>query len=171
LLLCGSAAEVPDAVRGRAQHTVDLLRARRMDEFVRATLDMLLCRDPERIVLRRETVARVLQYQLRSLTSDQADKYIYNTERLLIGPARLGGVPPRTPVLVVSGEHDTLTTPAICQATAADCPNGEFTLIRDADHMLPLERQTEFLDLMVRFFDGRPLVDLDYCVNPALLAG
>jgi pimeloyl-ACP methyl ester carboxylesterase len=162
LLLCGSAAGVPEPLRDRTRHTMDLLRAGRLEDFTDAFLELLLCQDTERMVRRREPVARLLRRQLRALTPDGAEKYLHNTERLLAGPIWLPGPPPPVPMLVVSGEHDTLTTPAMCRATAEACPSGAFVLVADADHMLPLERPAEFLDLLIRFYAGQPIADLPY---------
>ncbi|MEJ3747546.1 alpha/beta hydrolase [Actinomycetes bacterium KLBMP 9797] len=166
LLLCGTALRIPDAIRSHARASIDLLRTGDREAFVRSTIALFLCANPTGPIHRRLPVTRLLERQLRSLTPDQADKYAVNTERVLACTASDIGSPPTCPLLVVTGEHDTLTTPAMCRATADDCPDARFTAIRDADHLLPLQRADEFADLLIRYFDDQPIDNLPYCASP-----
>lgn len=161
LLLCGTALDVPDATRARAADTVALLRRGAIDDFARATLALFLCQDPDREIRRQAAVARLLERQLRALTPEDVRKYLANTERVLAAPLP-AGPPPAIPTLVVTGEHDSLTTASMCRATAARCPDGRFLTVRHADHLMPLQRMEEFVDLMLHFFGDRPLHDLPY---------
>ncbi|GAA4672806.1 alpha/beta fold hydrolase [Phytohabitans rumicis] len=163
LLLCGTALRIPETTRTRARASIDLLRGGDRDAFVRSTIALFLCADPTTLIHRRLAVARLLERQLRTLTPDQVDKYVTNTERVLACTAADIGSPPTCPVLVVTGEHDTLSTPAMCRATADDCPDARFTTIRHADHLLPLQRADEFVDLMIRYFGNQQIADLPYC--------
>lgn len=163
LLLCGTALHVPEATQTHARASIDLLRGGDRDAFVRSTIALFLCPDPDAPIQRRLPVARLLERRLRTLTPDQADKYTTNTERVLASTTQDIGSPPTCPLLVVTGEHDTLTTPAMCRAIADGCPDARFTTIRQADHLLPLQRAAEFADLMVRYFDDQPIDDLPYC--------
>lgn len=165
LLLCGTALHVPEATRVRARASIDLLRAGDREGFVRSTVALFLCGDPTVTIHKRAAVARLLERQLRTLTPDQTEKYLSNTERVLACKGLDVGVPPTSPVLVVTGEHDALTTPAMCRTTAGDCPRARFTTVRNADHLLPLQRADEFSDLMIRWFADEPIDDLAYC-NP-----
>lgn len=163
LMLCGTALRIPDVVRARARATVERFRAGDRDGFVRHTIELFLCAEPAATIHKRAAVTRLLERQLRALTPDQADKYMWNTERVLAFTDRHAGAPPTSRVLVVTGEHDTLTTSAMCRATASGCPDGLFTTIRHADHLLPVQRADEFADLMIRYFDDQPIDDLPYC--------
>jgi pimeloyl-ACP methyl ester carboxylesterase len=165
LLLCGTALRIPEAIRAHARDSIDLFRAGDRDGFVRSTIALFLCADPAATIHKRPAVTRLLERQLRTLTPDQADKYVSNTERVLACTTRDIGAPPTGPLLVVTGEYDTLTTPAMCRATADRCPDAGFTTIRYADHLLPLQRADEFADLMARYFGEQPIDDLPYC-NP-----
>jgi pimeloyl-ACP methyl ester carboxylesterase len=164
LVLCGTALHIPQATRSRAQHTVELVRAGDMDRFVRSTLSLFLCQDPERDVLRRRSIARLLERQLRALTPDEAHKYVDNTERVLAS-ALPAGPPPTCRTLVVTGEHDCLTTAELCRAMAARCPDARFAAVRQADHLLPLERPDEFVDLLLRFYTDQPVDALPYVIG------
>ena len=63
---------------------------------------------------------------------------------------------------MTTGEFDTFTTPAMCRELAATCADSQFTTIRNADHMVHLQRSTEIVDLMLRFFADRQIADLPY---------
>jgi pimeloyl-ACP methyl ester carboxylesterase len=167
LMLCGTAIRIPDPVRANAQTTVDLLLAHRLDCFASSVVEMFLCQDRTRPVRRRLAIARMLAARLRAVTSDEIDKYVQNTRRLLDDRPRPSGSSeaPAMPTLVVTGEHDTFTTPALCREAAATCLDARFTTVREADHLLPLERMEEFLDLMVRFFADESLAGLAYCTE------
>lgn len=165
LLLCGTAIRIPDPVRANAQTTVDLLLAHRLDCFANSVVEMFLCQDRTRPVRRRLAIARMLAARLRAVTPDEIDKYVQNTRRLLDDRPRPSGVGPAMPTLVVTGEHDTFTTPALCREAAATCLDARFTTVRESDHLLPLERMEEFLDLMVRFFADESLAGLAYCTE------
>lgn len=162
LLLCGTALRIPEATRSHARASIDLLRAAAKDEFVDSTIALFLCTDPDKRIVKRQAVARLLGHQLRGLTPDQAEKYLSNTERVLACGSDAGG-PPALPVLAVTGEHDVLTTPSMCRATAIGCPDARFTTVTHADHLLPLQRPDEFVDLMIRFFTDQRIDDLPYC--------
>jgi pimeloyl-ACP methyl ester carboxylesterase len=165
LLLCGTAIRIPDAARANSQATVDLLLAHRLDRFASSVVEMFLCQDRTQPVRRRLAIARMLAARLRAFTPDEIDKYVQNTRRLLDDRPRPVGLGPPMPTLVVTGEHDTFTTPALCREAAATCRDAQFTTVKEADHLLPLERMEEFLDLMVRFFAGESLAGLAYCTE------
>jgi len=57
----------------------------------------------------------------------------------------------RVPTLVVTGEHDPVTPPALGRELAALIPGAEFVLIRNAAHLPPLEQPAELIALLTRF--------------------
>ncbi|MFC7479132.1 hypothetical protein ACFQX7_02255 [Luedemannella flava] len=59
----------------------------------------------------------------------------------------------------------------MCRELAATCADSWFTVVRNADHLLHLQRAAELVDLMVRFFDGLPVTDLPYCRVSERVAG
>jgi pimeloyl-ACP methyl ester carboxylesterase len=171
LMLCGTALRIPEATRAHARASIDSFLAGDRDGFVRSTIALFLCAESAATIHKRAAVTRLLERQLRALTADQADKYVWNTERVLNSADGDIGAPPTNPVLVVAGEHDTLTTSAMCRATASGCPDARFTTIRHADHLVPIQRADEFADLMVRYFDGQPIDDLPYCNDIEYFSG
>jgi pimeloyl-ACP methyl ester carboxylesterase len=69
------------------------------------------------------------------------------------------------PVLVLTGEFDTLTPPAACREFAARFSRSTFATIRQADHMAHLERIDEVADLVLRFVTDQPLDGLPYLTS------
>jgi pimeloyl-ACP methyl ester carboxylesterase len=60
----------------------------------------------------------------------------------------------KVPVLVVAGEHDSFTPPAVSRAMAEAIPGAELALLPAGSHLLPLERhgelKTTILDFLAR---------------------
>lgn len=77
---------------------------------------------------------------------------------------------PHIPSLVVTGEHDTLTTPAMGRDVAACLPAGRFMTIDETDHLAPVERIADFADLVTRFCTDRTLEGLSYAAEPETVA-
>lgn len=53
------------------------------------------------------------------------------------------------PALVVVGEHDAITPPALSTAMAAAIPHARLAVVGDAGHMTALEHPEEFADLVM----------------------
>ncbi|MBH1937910.1 alpha/beta hydrolase [Streptomyces sp. AV19] len=163
LVLVGTMAQLTDHVRARVELTLRMLERGSHAEFVDQVLDTLICRAPRVTVARRATVIRCLTRALNELTADGKLKYRENTRRLLDHPAPSGGPVVRIPVLVTTGEHDPLTTPALSREASARCADARFAVFKDADHLVHLERPAELLDLVLKFLADEPLTGLDYC--------
>lgn len=163
MVLVGTMAHLTEHVRARMQATVDLMAQGHRAEFVRCVLDSLVCGAPEVTVARRAAVVRSLSAALRGLSQEEMGRYLDNTRRLLAHRTDLEGMRVSVPVLVCTGAHDPLTTPELSREAASLCADARFTTIKEADHMVHLERPAEVVDLMLRFFADRPLEGLDYC--------
>jgi pimeloyl-ACP methyl ester carboxylesterase len=59
------------------------------------------------------------------------------------------------PVLVVAGEHDSFTPPAVSRAMAEAIPGAELALLGGGSHLLPLERHEELKELVLDFLSRR----------------
>nr|WP_295739963.1 3-oxoadipate enol-lactonase [uncultured Acidocella sp.] len=59
----------------------------------------------------------------------------------------------RTPTLVVCGDGDQSTPPALVQATAALIPGARFALIENCSHIPPAEQPAALLALLARHFE------------------
>ncbi|MEU9046206.1 MULTISPECIES: alpha/beta hydrolase [unclassified Kitasatospora] len=110
-----------------------------------------------RRVLMIRAAARVLLNQLTSSAQDPLVRYVRDRGHLLLdGLLPPGGIR-RTPALVGVGEHDTITTVADNRAVAGTITDVTFAVMEDADHLLHMERDRDFADLIGRFLHQQPL--------------
>jgi pimeloyl-ACP methyl ester carboxylesterase len=61
----------------------------------------------------------------------------------------------KVPVLVVAGEHDSFTPPAVSRAMAEAIPGAELALLPGGSHLLPLERREELKEVVLDFLSRR----------------
>ncbi|GGX80523.1 alpha/beta fold hydrolase [Streptomyces fructofermentans] len=112
------------------------------------------------------TVARLLHRQFARITPAEARRHAVCHQRLL-GPDPLPSESiEAVRALVFTGEHDDVSTPEENRAVAAAIAGSTFLLVRDADHMVHLEREAEYADLVLRFLTDRPLDGLHYTTPP-----
>lgn len=163
LALFGTMSQIPDHVRPEFLRTIELIRSGRIEEFADCCLQLLMCQDLTLPITNREVVADILRTVFLGATPRDIEKYEQNTLRLLEHDLYLPHPPITGPVLVGVGEHDPLTRPELCRATAVTCPDAWFVQLRDADHSVHLEVPNELSDLMLRFFTDQSLDGLDYC--------
>jgi pimeloyl-ACP methyl ester carboxylesterase len=163
LALFSTMSHIPNDLRPRFLRTIELARSRRIEEFAEACLQLLMCQDMTVPIANREIVADILRTVFLRATPDDIERYVQNTLRLLEHDLYLPHPPITRPVLVGVGEHDPMTRPDLCRATAATCPDPWFVQLRDADHSVHLEVPRELSDLMLRFFTDESLDGLDYC--------
>lgn len=99
-----------------------------------------------------------------SLTERELAMDMVHHERLLTHPWSQPRPKVSAPVLVFTGEHDTITPPPIGRSVAEHLA-ARFTTIKESDHLVQIERDSELADLMAHFFTDRPLDQLPY-LNP-----
>ncbi|MFF4607306.1 alpha/beta fold hydrolase [Streptomyces sp. NPDC001339] len=162
MVLAGTMTFIPDHVRAATGRAIELLHAGRMEDFADQVLDLLLNPHPAGPVTAGERIRQTMRRRLLALPPQEAEQAVANTTRLLTRQTLDMTVAPSMPVLVITGEHDHFTTPALCRELAATCADSWFTTVSDADHMMPFERSAEVVDLCTRFFAGEPLTGLDY---------
>jgi pimeloyl-ACP methyl ester carboxylesterase len=171
LMLIGTMLRIPEYASQAVQRTIDLLAAGNNDEFVEATLALMLNLDSIDYVTSGARVRRFLTRRLMSLSLAEAEQHIANTRRLLRQASLDQSRPPAMPLMVVAGEFDNFTTPDLGRELAAACPDSWSVVVADADHMLPLERPSEVAELIRRFAIGQPLVGLPYCRRSERISG
>jgi pimeloyl-ACP methyl ester carboxylesterase len=59
----------------------------------------------------------------------------------------------RVPVLVLAGSADRVVSPSASASTARSIPGARFEMLPGAGHMVPLERSTEAVELILLFSD------------------
>jgi pimeloyl-ACP methyl ester carboxylesterase len=116
-------------------------------------------------VRKREVVSRLLYQQFMAQSADDIKKVLEHNLRLLRHEWYRPEPLPAVPHLVFTGEYDTLCTPAMGREVAAALPAAVFTTVKEADHLVSVERMADFSDLLVRFCTGCLLTGLPYC-NP-----
>ncbi|MEU2497750.1 alpha/beta hydrolase [Streptomyces pseudogriseolus] len=114
-------------------------------------------------VRRHAAVARLLQRQFVNQTQDDIRKAVEHNTRLVTHGCYEPLPVPRVPTLVFTGEYDTLCTPEMGRELAAAMPGALFTTVKEADHLVTVERREESADLIARFCTDRSVDDLPYC--------
>lgn len=115
------------------------------------------------VVRKHQVVSRLLYGQFMAQSDAEMAMSVEHNTRLVSHEWYLDLPVPAVPSLVFTGEHDTLCTPAMGREVAAVLPAASFTTIKEADHLVPVERMEEFSDLIARFCTDRPLTGLPYC--------
>jgi len=161
--LMGTPARIPRPLAARLLRTVALLRADRLDEFADYAVSVLLSADPAAQIARGPAVRRILAGIFRSVSADDAAKFVENTLRLIDHDLFALNPPVGVPALLGTGEYDDFTTPELCREVAAQCTDARFTLLRGADHAVHLQVPNALADLLLRFFGGDPLDGLASC--------
>ncbi|ARZ65940.1 hypothetical protein SMD11_0274 [Streptomyces albireticuli] len=109
--------------------------------------------------------ARVMTDQLTAAPGDPLVRYVSDRGSLLLRdplpPGGLTGVP----TLVGVGEHDTATTVEDNRAVAATVSGSTFLVMRNADHLLHVERDADFAAALTLFLRGSPLDSLPHCTT------
>lgn len=162
ILLFGTMCQIPDHAQNAIRHTLDLLDVQELDLFAQATVDLFMSQKPGASVVNGRALRRILHTRFTTADADELDKYRANTRRLLHHTMLDMSSPPSHPVLVLTGEHDTFTTPELCREMADSCRDSYFAEVTDADHMVHLERPHEVTELAERFYSELPITDLPY---------
>lgn len=116
-------------------------------------------------VRRHAAVARLLQRQFVNQTQDEIRKAVEHNIRLVTHGCYEPLPVPRVPTLVFTGEYDTLCTPDMGREFAATMPGALFTTVKEADHLVTVERREESADLIARFCTDRSVEGLPYCTD------
>ncbi|WP_237490491.1 alpha/beta fold hydrolase [Streptomyces sp. XHT-2] len=116
-------------------------------------------------VRRHAAVARLLQRQFLNQTQDEIRKAVEHNIRLVTHGCYEPLPVPRVPTLVFTGEYDTLCTPDMGRDLAATMPGALFTTVKEADHLVTVERREESADLIARFCTDQSVDGLAYCTE------
>lgn len=124
----------------------------------------LFMSNPEASKVRRHAaVARLLRNQFLSQSPEDVRKAFEHNTRLMTHGCHRPLPVPAVPTLVFTGEYDTLCPPPMGRELAATMPGALFTTVKEADHLVTVERRQEVADLIARFCTDRPVHDLPYC--------
>lgn len=160
MALGGTTVHTTPGIRANFSHLVALLDAGEVEKFADLAVNCLMCQDSQRIVRNRVAAARLLRHVLAH--TNEVERFAECSRRLLLHPLIAPGGIRHVPALVFTGEHDTFTEPDLGRGVAATIEGARFAAIKEADHMVPLERSRDFGDLLLRFFTDQPLETMDY---------
>lgn len=163
LVLVGMTKSIPPAYASSARRWLEMSDQGRVTEIADELVAQFMSPAGTGRVRRHAAVARLLHRQFTQRTAAQAEMDLEHTRRLLAHDWYVPLPAPRVPALVLTGEHDSLTTPRMGREAAGCLEGAWFTTIREADHLVPIERSDELSDVLARFLSDRSIASLPYC--------
>jgi pimeloyl-ACP methyl ester carboxylesterase len=163
LLLVGMTVAIPDDYADRVPHWTRLLDEGKTAELARDLVDRFMSPSGTGRVRRHAAVSRLLYRQFSERGPDRLRMDLEHNTRLMSHDWYVPAPVPPVPALVLTGEYDTLTPPHMGRRTAGSLSGAWFTTVKEADHLVPVERSDELSDLVARFCADRPICGLPYC--------
>jgi pimeloyl-ACP methyl ester carboxylesterase len=161
LMLLGFAASMSPRYVASAHRWRLMWQEGRLDAMVQDMLEQFMA-PPERGFVRRRAAVQRLMRQRWTTRSDRALAMDFtHRDRLLAHPWWPSAPAVTGRPLVVTGEHDILTPPDAGRQVAC-LLGGRFTTIKEADHLVHLERDADVAELMAHYFTEQPLEELPY---------
>lgn len=158
MILMGVMQKTRKSWRMLLEESLHLMKEQRMDEFGQAVILYLVNHAKMEQTRMSPTAKRLFYRQMADFTATEQDRYDVNCKRLL----RLTNVPiPQCKVLVACGQYDSFTLPHENANFALQCPNMEFAMIANADHVPQLQRRKETMNLFATFLSDESIQDLD----------
>lgn len=165
LMFVGMTPAIPEGYAAAMRRWDTMIQQGQIQPIARELADHFMSPPGTGTVRRHAAIARLVYQQIAGQDPHQLAMSAEHNSRLMHHEWLRPEPVPVVPTLVVTGEHDTLTTPAMGRALAADLPGSRFRTIKETDHLAPLERIADFADLMARFCTDDPLESLSY-LNP-----
>lgn len=164
LMLGGTAGEISPEYTAAARRWRRMADDGRFEDMAQDMVGQFMAPPGNGVVRRRAAVARLMGQRFAGLTERELAMDITHHERLLAHPWSVSDPAITAPALVFTGEHDTITPPAVGRQVAQDLA-ALFTTVKEADHLVQIERDADLADLMARFFTDQQLDGLPY-LNP-----
>jgi 3-oxoadipate enol-lactonase len=142
LILADTFAVHPD---GRGIYDRSIAGSRDLPAMAEARVDFLLAQ-PADPVVRREVV--------ETMSRIDPSAYRIGAEAVWLADQRDRARAIAVPALVICGEEDKPTPPALSRELAALIPGSELAMIAGAGHLTNLEKPAEFNALVAAFIDG-----------------
>ena len=158
MILMGVMQKTRKSWRMLLDESLHLMKEQRMDEFGQAVILYLVNHAKMDVTRMSPTAKRLFYRQMADFTATEQERYDVNCNRLL----RLTDVPiPQCKVLVACGQYDSFTLPHENANFALQCPNMEFAMIANADHVPQLQRRKETMNLFATFLRDEPIQELE----------
>ena len=158
LILMGVMQKTRKSWRMLLEESLILMQEQRMDEFGQAVILYLVNHAKLDQTRMSPTAKRLFYKQMSEFDIAERERYEINCNRLL----RLSHVPiPMCKTLVACGQFDSFTLPFENANFALQCPDVEFAMIANADHVPQLQRRKETMNLFTSFLKGESIHNLD----------
>ena len=158
MILMGVMQKTRKSWRMLLEESLHLMKEQRMDEFGQAVILYLVNHAKFDKTRMSPTAKRLFFKQMAEFTATEQDRYEINCNRLL----RLTNVPiPQCKVLVACGQYDSFTLPHENANFALQCPEMQFAMIANADHVPQLQRRKETMTLFATFLKGESIQDVE----------
>ncbi|TPS84951.1 alpha/beta hydrolase [Acinetobacter baumannii] len=158
MILMGVMQKTRKSWRMILEESLKLMQENRMEEFGQAVILYLVNHAKLDKTHMSPTAKKLFFRQMAEFTGTERERYEINCNRLL----RLTDVPiPECKTLVAAGQYDSFTLPHENANFALQCPDMEFALIANADHVPQLQRRKETMSLFTSFLKGESIQNLD----------
>ena len=158
MILMGVMQKTRKSWRMILEESLKLMQENRMEEFGQAVILYLVNHAKLDKTRMSPTAKKLFFRQMAEFTGTERERYEINCNRLL----RLTDVPiPDCKTLVAAGQYDSFTLPHENANFALQCPDMEFALIANADHVPQLQRRKETMSLFTTFLKGESIQNLD----------
>ncbi|MFW6761455.1 alpha/beta fold hydrolase [Acinetobacter pittii] len=158
MILMGVMQKTRKSWRMILEESLKLMQENRMEEFGQAVILYLVNHAKLDKTRMSPTAKKLFFRQMAEFTGTERERYEINCNRLL----RLTDVPiPECKTLVAAGQYDSFTLPHENANFALQCPDMEFALIANADHVPQLQRRKETMSLFTSFLKGESIHNLD----------
>ena len=162
MILMGVMQKTRKSWRMLLEESLMLMKEQRMDEFGQAVILYLVNHAKLKETRMSPTAKRLFFKQMAEFSNTEQERYEINCNRLL----RLSNVPvPQVNTLVACGQFDSFTLPHENANFALQCPNMQFAMIANADHVPQLQRRKETMHLFTTYLKGESIQGLDGIIN------
>ena len=162
MILMGVMQKTRKSWRMLLEESLFLMQEQRMEEFGQAVILYLVNHAKLDVTRMSPTAKRLFFRQMADFTATEQERYEINCNRLL----RLTDVPiPSCKVLVACGQYDSFTLPHENANFALQCPDMEFAMIANADHVPQLQRRKETMHLFATYLRGEPIQQLEGIIH------
>lgn len=158
MILMGVMQKTRKSWRMLLEESLMLMQEQRMDEFGQAVILYLVNHAQLEKTRMSPTAKRLFFKQMAAFSNTEQERYEINCNRLL----KLDNVPvPQCRTLVACGQYDSFTLPYENANFALQCPDVEFAMIANADHVPQLQRRKETMNLFTAFLKEESIENIE----------
>lgn len=162
MILMGVMQKTRKSWRMLLEESLMLMKEQRMDEFGQAVILYLVNHAKLDKTRMSPTAKRLFFQQMAQFSNTEQERYEINCNRLL----RLDNVPiPQCKTLVACGQFDSFTLPHENANFALQCPDVEFAMIANADHVPQLQRRKETMNLFTTFLKEQDISEVEGIIS------